>query len=189
MNIKAKVISVTLVVLTAVIAVACSREINLPVLYKAPDFTLTNQNSQEVKLSDFRGEVVVLNFFYSRCPDICGEENYRLQGMWQQLNVDSRKDLDFISISFDPYDTSEILRQYATFFDVPGWQFLTGTDEQIKQVTAAYWVGYEPEEGSSNITHSVSIVLIDRDGMVRKTYGTPEFPVKDVASELEYLLE
>lgn len=167
---------------------ACSREVKLPVLYKAPGFTLTNQDGREVKLSDFQGKVVVMNFIYSRCPDICGEENYRLQGVWKQLKTDLKQDLVLVSVSFDSYDTPEVMKRYETFFDVPGWQFLTGTENQIRQVTNDYWVSYE-QEVDGKIAHSVVIALIDRAGMVRKTYGTPEFPVRDMIRELDYLLK
>ena len=143
----------------------------------------------EVKLSDFQGKVVVMDFIYTRCPDICGELNYRLQSVWERLEGELRQDLDFISVSFDLYDTPEVLKRYDKFYNVPGWQFLTGTEEQIHQVRNDYGVvAYAVEVGGWEITHSVVIVLIDRDGMVRKTYGDPYFPEKDMIRELEYLL-
>ena len=37
----------------------------------APDFTLTDQNGNDVSLSDFEGKVVVLAFTYTACPDVC----------------------------------------------------------------------------------------------------------------------
>jgi len=56
---------------------------------------------------------------------------------------------------------------------IPNWH-----EDQIRQVTNDYWVSYEPEVGGWEIKHSIVIVLIDRDGMVRKTYGDPKFPQK-----------
>lgn len=188
-GIKARAITIVALLMMAIAIGGCTSEINLPILYKAPGFTLTNQDGQEVKLSDFQGKVVVMNFIYSRCPDVCGEENYRLQGVWEKLNKELRQDLVLISVSFDPYDTPEVLKSYETFFNVPGWQFLTGTEDQIRQVTNDYWVSYEQEVGGWEIKHSIVIVLIDRDGMVRKTYGYPEFPQKDMIREIEYLLK
>lgn len=186
-------------ILSAVITLAsCTHPVYLPRLYPAPGFTLTNQDGQVVELSDFRGKVVVMNFIYTRCTDVCPKLNYELQDIWQQLQAELRQDLVLIAISFDPYDTPGVLKQYATFYDVPGWQFLTGTDEQIKKVTSDYHVGYEPKTAGANQTqtgsppvefiHNSSVVLIDREGMVRKTYGGPELPVKDMVRELTHLL-
>lgn len=179
-------------VLSAVIALAsCTHPVYLPSLYPAPGFTLTNQNGQVVELAHFRGKVIVMDFIYTRCPDVCGKLNYELQGIWQQLKEELRQDLVLISISFDLYDTPEVLKQYATFYDVPGWQFLTGTKEQIQQVTSDYGVAYEPKTAGAEpveFIHNSSIVLIDRIGMVRKTYGGPELPVKDMVREFTHLL-
>ncbi len=37
----------------------------------AADFTLTDQNSNEVSFSDFSGKVVIVAFTYTHCPDAC----------------------------------------------------------------------------------------------------------------------
>ena len=82
MSIKAKAITmVAFFVVLAITMGSCIPKVYLPVLYEAPGFTLTNQDSLEIKLSDLRGKVVVKDFIYIRCPDICGELNYRLQGV------------------------------------------------------------------------------------------------------------
>ena len=189
MSIKAKVITtLAFLFMMAITMGSCTPKMYLPVLYEAPGFTLTNQDGLEIELSDFRGKVVVMDFIYTRCPDICGELNYRLQGVWERLEEELRQDVVLISVSFDLYDTPEVLKQYDKFYNMPGWQFLTGTEEQIYQVTNDYGVGYEQEVGGWEITHSVVIVLIDRDGMIRKTYGDPYFPEKNMIKELEYLL-
>ncbi|MDP6647527.1 MAG: SCO family protein [Dehalococcoidales bacterium] len=190
MGTKAKIITTMVVFLFVMIITigACAPEVYLPVLYEAQSFTLNNQDGQEVKLSDFRGEVVILSFIYTRCPDVCGELNYRLQSVWEQLKQELRQGVVLISVSFDSYDTPEVLKQYDELYNVPGWQFLTGTEEQIQQVTTDYGVAYEREADEWEIGHSIVIVLIDRNGMVRKSYGNPYFPEKDMIRELEYLL-
>ena len=132
-----------------------------------------------------------MDFVYTRCPDVCGQLNYELQGIWHQLKEELRQDLVLISISFDLYDTPEVLKQYATFYDVPGWQFLTGTKEQIQQVTRDYGVAFEEKTAGADqveFIHNSSVVVTDRVGMVRKTYGGPELPVKVMVRELTHLL-
>ncbi len=187
---KAKVLAmIAIFFMAATVLAACTPKVQLPILGAAPGFTLTNQDGLEVELSDFRGKVVVINFFYTRCPDVCGELHYKLQGIWEQLKQELKQDLVLISVSFDSYDTPEVLKQYDRFFDVPGWQFLTGTEEQIRQVANDYGVSYPVEAGGSEFLHNIVIPLIDRDGMVRKAYGDPYFPERDMIRELDYLLK
>ena len=54
------------------------RSLNTPPPYRgteingdAPDFQLTDQNGSLIKLSDFRGKIVVLTFMDSKCKDTC----------------------------------------------------------------------------------------------------------------------
>src|SRR5438045_2983066 len=39
--------------------------------FAAPDFQLSDQFGQPVRLSSFKGKVVVLTFLYTNCPDAC----------------------------------------------------------------------------------------------------------------------
>ena len=42
---------------------------------RAPDFVLTNQDSILISNEDMNNKVYVLEFFFTRCPDICIEMN------------------------------------------------------------------------------------------------------------------
>ena len=206
MGFRVRVITMLAALLTmAIVLGACTPKEQLPILQEAPDFTLTNQDGLEVKLSDFRGKVVVMDFIYTTCPDVCGFMNHKLKSVRDQLEEELKQDLVLISVSFDPaVDTPEVLKQYAAEqgFDVPGWQFLTGTPEQIRQVTNDYGAVYELEVVEAGhehenyqehthirgFNHNIVIVLIDRDGMVRKTYGHTFLTETGVINEITSLL-
>jgi len=55
-------------------------EVNRP----APTFTLSTLDGKQVNLSDYRGKVVMLNFWYTKCPP-CREETPALQQVYQQF--------------------------------------------------------------------------------------------------------
>lgn len=207
MRAKFKAITtIAIFLMMATVLVDCTTEVQLPILREATDFALTNQNEQEVRLSDFRGKVVVMNFIYTSCPDVCGKLSHKMSNVWDQLDEGLKRDLILISVSFDPaVDTPEVLKQYAgeQGFDVPGWHFLTGTEEKVRRVTDDYGVAYElvkddhehEDEGTQEyghlrgFSHNIVVVLIDRDGMVRKTYEYAFFPESEMISDITSLLQ
>lgn|GEM_PF-1607948 len=204
MNVRLKYIAAIACFIVAIAFWACTpeREVYLPVLKDAPNFTLTNQDDLEIKLSDYWDKVVVMDFIYTSCPDVCGEMNSHMKSVWEKLDSDLRQDLVLISISFDQeFDTIAILKQYAAIYNVPGWQFLTGTEEQIIQVTDDYDIFYERAGGNHgdlqdhehvdgrSFNHTSALVIIDQEGKIRKTYADPDLPDNQVTRELEYLLK
>ncbi len=80
--------AVAFILIMSIVLGACTAKAQLPVLREAQDFTLTNQYGSGVRLSHLRGRVVVMDFIYTSCPDVCGRLNRKLRTMWDQLEVD-----------------------------------------------------------------------------------------------------
>ncbi len=79
----------------------------------APDFTLTDQNGQNVSLSDFEGKVVVLAFTYTACPDVCLAIEANLH--YVNTEMADEEDLVILSMTIDPArDTPEHLLEWTT---------------------------------------------------------------------------
>ena len=129
-----------------------------------PDFTLTDQSSRPVRLADFRGRVVALNFIYTRCPlpDVCP----RLCAGFARLQKRfADRDLALLSVTLDPqYDSPEVLAGYAKIWraDLVRWHFLTGTLEDVQRVAGRFGIISWPEEGL--LTHTSETAVIGRDG-------------------------
>jgi protein SCO1/2 len=128
-----------------------------------PDFTLTGQNGGAVTLSSFRGQLVLVDFIYTRCPlpDVCP----RLSANFARVAKKFAGQLVLLSITLDPqHDTPQVLSDYATRWraDPRTWEFLTGPDNDIRKVAGYFGVVYWPEEGA--ITHTSSTAIIDRTG-------------------------
>lgn len=95
----------------------------------APDFALSDAEGRSVRLSDFKGKVVVLNFIYASCPDVCPLHSEAIATLQEAVNGTPMKDLvRFVSITTDPErDTPAVLKAYGPThgLDPANWVFLT----------------------------------------------------------------
>jgi cytochrome c biogenesis protein CcmG/thiol:disulfide interchange protein DsbE len=111
----------------------------------APDFTVQDAD-REVTLSQFRGQVAVLNFWASWCPP-CVEETPSLVSMQQRLRD---KGVIVVAVSID-----EDEHAYHRFIKDYGVNFLTVRD---------------PDEKSEHLYGTFKIpesYVIDRNGVLR----------------------
>lgn len=135
----------------------------LPIGAAVPDFALVDQSGQSVKLSDFRGKVVAIDFIYTRCPlpEVCP----RLSANFARLQRRFGAGVQLLSISIDPqYDTPEVLARYARIWNAKpdSWRFLTGNVAEVRAVASKFGMSYWPEEGT--MSHTSETAVIARDG-------------------------
>jgi cytochrome oxidase Cu insertion factor (SCO1/SenC/PrrC family)/mono/diheme cytochrome c family protein len=80
-----------------------------------------------------KGKIVVINFIYTSCPDICSLSTATMALVQKWLGERVGRDVFIYSISLDPEnDSPEVLKEYAAAFKAgPGWLFLTGKPEDI----------------------------------------------------------
>jgi protein SCO1/2 len=129
---------------------------------RVPDFSLTDQAGRVVRLGDFAGRVVAVDFIYTRCPlpDVCPRLSANFAYVAKRV-----PDATLLSITIDPqYDTPAVLSEYGRRYGSDGerWRFLTGTMDQVREVAGLFGLIYWPEDGS--ITHTVATGVIGRDG-------------------------
>jgi protein SCO1/2 len=154
------------------------------------DFTLTDHNGIPLSLSDFRGKVVLLNFGYTHCPDICPATMLTMQRLVKLLGDDADK-VQILFITLDPErDTPERLSAYMEYFN-PGFIALTGAIEEISKVAKQYGTRFEKEafdeEGGYSIAHTGVIYLVDQQGRIRAFFKVTAGP-KEILSDVKRLL-
>lgn len=103
-----------------------------------PNVPLVTQDGQTVRLYDdlLKGKIVLVNFIYTGCKEICPLVTARMAQVQRQLGDRVGRDIFLYSITLDPvHDTPAVLKQHATAFHAgPGWLFLTGKPEDLEQV-------------------------------------------------------
>ena len=116
---------------------------------QAPDFTLADLDGKPVKLSDFRGRCVVLDFWASWCPD-CRAEIPELKQLAAESDPAA---VQFVSVSFDR--AFETLRAFVAEQQLPGTQLFEPAGKADSAIGAAFGVKWIP-----------SLYLIGPDGSV-----------------------
>ena len=95
---------------------------NTPIL--APDFTVLDASGKEVKLSDFRGKPVVVNFWATWCG-YCVKEMPAFEEVYQQLG----SDIHFLMINVTD-GVQETIDKASTFIADSGYTFPVYYDTQ-----------------------------------------------------------
>jgi protein SCO1/2 len=157
-------------VLMALFLASCNR-VDLPILPVGGDFVLTDQNQQRFELSSLRGNVVLIFFGYTSCPDVCPTTMAKLNSVYKKLGKDAER-VKTVYITVDPgHDTPEVLKTDLAIFHI-GAIGLTGTKAEIDKVVAQYGASYEitpaPESAAKyTVSHSTNIYGLDTAGRTR----------------------
>lgn len=121
----------------------------------APAFALTDQLGRPVSDADLRGKVVVADFIYTTCTDICPALTAQMASLRTRLADEGLlgNDVVLLSISVDPArDTPAVMRAYSAPFDADpaNWRFLTGDETAIREVVVdGFALGIEVMEAAA----------------------------------------
>ncbi len=153
---------------------------------KAPDFSLIDQTGQRVSLGDLSGEILVVDFIFTRCTGPCPILTSRHVELQRMLSPDLRERVRFVSISLDPaYDTPNVLDAYARArgVDLSGWSFLTGPETDVADVVRRWGIG-TLRASDGNIDHVVATFLVDGGGRIARRWLGLEQPVAQMRDEI-----
>lgn len=122
----------------------------MPVLGKAPQYTLTNQLGSAVDSKSFAGKVQVVTFLFPYCTDYCPLIAAHLVSLEQALEAAGLAGrVQLVAFDVDPAHTgpktmAAFMRQYGWNPQDTHWQFLTGDPKELRRVVpAGFHVDYE----------------------------------------------
>ncbi|TAL74590.1 MAG: SCO family protein [Rhodanobacter sp.] len=153
-------------------------------------FQLTNDQGKAVTAADYRGNVVLLYFGYTHCPDVCPLTLAHIHAALNKLGAEA-DGARILFVTVDPTrDTPSVLHAYVNAFDQRAVG-LTGTPAAIEALSKRYRSAFsrEPGDGHGNyeVSHSSGIYVFDRKGHPR-VLSTPGTPQADLVHDLDLLL-
>jgi peroxiredoxin len=116
----------------------------------APDFAVEDAYGQTFRLSDHRGEVVILEFMFTTCPS-CQQQTEVFKDVRASYSAD---ELTIISITVREADINSVLQEYS---ETHGADWIFARDSA--NLVEAYDVGSVPH-----------MFFIDRSGRVASSY-------------------
>lgn len=144
--------------------------------HKVKNITLVNQLGDTVTLDSLKNKILVINFFFTRCPTICPGLAMRIKKLQESFSgKDNDSIVQFISMSVDPEnDSVPQLRKFADRFtsNHDNWWFVTGNKKDI------YDFGLHELKASiadsdvdSIFIHTPYFFLLDKHRVVRGWYN------------------
>ncbi|MFC2139371.1 SCO family protein [Bacteroidota bacterium] len=195
-----KNISMVLFLAVSILLQSCGDD--LPVIddFGESHYKLLTQDSTEVIFPDFvKGQIAVIGYIFTNCPDICPLTTNNMRRIQQRANEEGLRNIRFVSISFDPeVDRPGVLKRYAKLrrLDESNWTFLTGekeiTDSLIKQVGVVAFPGDSTATSDGEMiyfyVHTDRISVIDAEGRIRKNYLGSIINIEEIISDLKLLV-
>ena len=138
-------------------------------------FALTDDHGREVRSDDWRGDVWVAGFIFTRCAGPCLRIAGRMALLDQEL---PQEGVRLVCFSVDPeYDTPDVLTRYrATLkLDSERLTFVTGPREPLyRLIRESFHLAVEPAKDRVDpgeaIAHSTRLVVVDQEGGIRGYY-------------------
>lgn len=144
------------------------------VWHKVKNISFTNQMGKKVNLYDLHGKIIVLDFFFTRCPSICpglAKSMKRLQDSF----VKNDSIVQFISISIDPeHDSVPQLRKFADRFNInhDTWWMVSGDKKEIYDFALQEVRANIADPGvDTAFIHTENFFLLDTNHIVRGFYN------------------
>ncbi|HEV7333026.1 MAG TPA: SCO family protein [Flavisolibacter sp.] len=154
------------------------------------DFSLSNQNGQNVTLQDWENKIIVADFFFTHCPVICPKMTSNIKKV--QSAFSNKENLQFNSFSVDPErDSIAQLKVFAKKFGVAGnWNLLTGEKVIIYRLARESFsvAATDGDGGEHDFIHSDKLVLLDIRHRIRGYYsGTSDKDVLQLINDIKKL--
>jgi protein SCO1/2 len=136
---------------------------------------LRSLRDQEGRAFTFAGlgkTTILVNFIFTSCPMKCPAQTQALVGLHRALAPDLRSRVRFVSVTVDPErDSAAALKRYALALgaDVPGWIFVTGTQNELDRLYRYFSVGVSAI-ADGQYDHQMGAYLLDAQGRVMQRY-------------------
>jgi protein SCO1/2 len=159
--------------------------------HKIPDFSLTNQNGDNITHKTFENKIYVTDFFFTTCPGICPMMTKNMNLVQEAFKNDDS--ILMLSHSVTPTkDSVPQLKKYALEKNIgKNWHLVTGNKKEIYNLGRKWYFVEEnlgELKGIDDFLHTENFILIDTNKHIRGIYnGLNKNSVKQLIADIKTL--
>jgi protein SCO1/2 len=151
-----------------------------------PDVPFFDQTGKPFRLSQLRGQDVVLSFIYTRCQDprMCPLISAKFNAL--QRTMGERK-MHLVEVTLDPaYDRPAVLARYGTMFGAnpSHWTLAVGDADPTLDFAARFGITAFPDP-NIGIIHSENTVEIDGDGRIQNMITETAWQPSEILADID----
>ena len=150
------------------------------------NYRLVTQDGEHLMFHSLKGKIVLLDFIYLDCPDMCIMMSYSLQDLMDKMDPSLLGKFVILSVSFNPIkDTPEKLKAYGLDFtsDFSNWHFVTASLNSIADMVEE--LGFTYKKDDDGFSHLNRLTLFGADGKVMKHFYGTDFSPKEVEASIK----
>jgi protein SCO1/2 len=153
------------------------------------DLAFRDEHGKPVQLGEYFGKKpVILSMVYYNCPMLCTQVLNGLESSLKLIPMDIGKQFDVVTVSIDPLERPVLAEAkqalYTGLYGRPGgaagWHFLTGEEQQIRQLANATGFRYAYDPDSKQFAHASAIMLLTPEGKISRYFYGIQFPSRDL---------
>jgi protein SCO1/2 len=153
------------------------------------NLTFRDEHGKPVQLTQYFGQKpVILSLVYYNCPMLCTQVLNGLESSLRLIPMDIGKQFDVLTVSIDPTERPVLAEAKQALYTglygranaAQGWHFLTGDQQQIRQLANAVGFRYAYDPGSKQFAHASAIMLLTPEGKISRYFYGIQFSSRDL---------
>ncbi|HXO00072.1 MAG TPA: SCO family protein [Candidatus Acidoferrales bacterium] len=148
-----------------------------------------DEHGKPVQLGEYFGQKpVILSMVYYNCPMLCTQVLNGLESSLKLIPMDIGKQFNVVTVSIDPTERPVLAEAkqalYTGLYGRPqaaaGWHFLTGNEQQIRQLANALGFRYAYDPDSKQFAHASAVMLLTPEGKISRYFYGIQFSSRDM---------
>lgn len=136
-----------------------------------PQITFIDQTESPLKVSEFKGKTVLMEFIFTSCPSFCYAMGAEYRKLQRQIKSSEINNVVLVSVSFDfDRDGAEQIEKYASKFkaEKPYWYVVRASSQvELDRLLEAYEV-IIVSDGSGGYDHDSAIHVLNQENALYK---------------------